>query len=228
MPDQSRPQLTAEPRVRVRKKSEIRYLRRMGQIPALVYGHGDPETIKVSARSVAEYLRHHTSGGILDLNLTERTTPVLIREIDRDPVSGQIIHLGFQRVDMRERLKTTVPLEFIGEESLIQDQLVLQRQMAELEVHARADQLPEVIVVDVSGVEAGQSIRIEDLQLPEGIEPTKDPSQLVASVTHPSVPADVEAALEAEEAARVATVEAHAGEAAEEEEEEEVTEAAAT
>lgn len=226
MPDQSRPQLVVEPRVRVRKKSEIRHLRRMGQIPALVYGHGDPEAIKVSARSVSEYLRHHTSGGILDLSLTDQMTPVLIREIDRDPVSGQIIHLGFQRVDMQERLKTTIPLEFIGEESLIQDQLVLQRQMSELEVHARADQLPEAIVVDVSGVAAGHSLRIEDLQLPEGIEPTKDPSQLVVSVTHPSVPSDVGAALEAEEAARVALVEAHAGEAAEEEEE--VGEAAAT
>lgn len=220
MADQSRPQLAAEPRVRG-KKSEIRQLRQSGRIPALVYGHGDPRTIKLQARTVAEYLRHHAAGGILELTLLGETTPVLIREIDRDPVSGHIIHLGFQRVDLRERLRASLPLEFIGEEALSQDHLVLQRQMSEFEVHARADLLPESIQVDVSGMTAGTIIRIADLQLPPGIEPTKDASVPVASITLATVPADVEAALEAEEAARAAIVAAHAAEIEEEEELEE-------
>lgn len=217
MADQSRPQLAAEPRVQG-KKSEVRQLRLSGQIPGLVYGHGDPRTIKLNARTVADYLRHHAAGGILELKLLGDTTPVLIREIDRDPISGHIIHLGFQRVDLRERLKASIPLEFIGEDSLVIDQLVMQRQMSEIEVHGRADRLPESIQVDVTGMTAGTTIRIADLQLPAGIEPTKDAAQPVASITMPSVPADVEAALEAEEAARAAIVASHGTELEDEEE----------
>lgn len=217
MADQSRPQLAAEPRV-LGRKSETRQLRRSGQIPALVYGHGDPRTIKLNARTVAEYLRQHAAGGILELQLLGDTNPVLIREIDRDPLSGHIIHLGFQRVDLRERLKASIPLEFTGEDSLVVDHLVLQRQMSEIEVHGRADLLPESIHVDVTGLPAGTTVRISDLNLPPGIEVTKDASLPVASITIPSVPADVEAALDAEEAVRAAIVAAHGTELEDEEE----------
>lgn len=206
----------------MRKKSELRNLRRSGQIPAVLFGHGDPEPIKVQARALNEFLRHHTVGGIVDLALgSTGTMPALIRELDRDPLTGQVTHLGFQRVDLNETIKATVPLVFVGEEALIKNDLVFQRQTSEIEVHARADALPEAITIDVSTMKAGQSIRIGDLQLPDGVEPTADADLPVASVTLPSIPSEVGAALDAEIAAHAAQAAAHATEAEEAEESEE-------
>lgn len=206
----TRPRIPAEHRSRVRKKSELKYLRRTGQIPAVIYGHGEPETIKVQSKALTDFLRHHAASGVVDLALgTAGATPALIRELDRDPITGRITHLGFQRVDLTETIKATIPLVFVGEEELIKNDLVLQRQTAEIEVHARADALPDSLTIDVSHAEAGHSIRIADLDLPDGVEPTADGELPVATITLPSVSADVEAALDAEEVAHAEIAAAH-------------------
>jgi large subunit ribosomal protein L25 len=209
MANHKRPTLAAEPRERGVKKSELKHLRRSGQVPALIYGHGDPQTIQVPTRALREYLHHHAPGGLLDVALEGRATPALIREVERDPVTGDVIHLGFQRINMQETLRVMVPLVFHGEEELISRGLVFQRQADEIEVHGRADQLPETIVIDVATASAGDSIRVGDLPLPEGIEATKDHDLPVATITEPSIPADVEAALDAEEAAHADIVASH-------------------
>jgi large subunit ribosomal protein L25 len=224
-----RPLLTAEPREGVRRKSEVKALRRSGQIPASVFGHGDAVPIQLLARDVKDFLRHHAQGGLLDLSLEGTSTPVLIREIDRHPITGEVMTLGLQRVDMKETLKTSVTIQFTGEDELISNGLILQRQMDSVEVHGRADLLPEAIVVDISHLGAGDNVRIGDLPLPEGVEATKDADLPVATISLPSVPADVEAALEAEEAAHEAEKAAHATETeADEEEAEDTEDAAAT
>jgi large subunit ribosomal protein L25 len=204
MPTKTRPRLTAEPRTGVRKKSALRHIRKAGLIPALVYGHGEPQAIQLDAKMVQDYLSHHAPGAILDLHLSGSPTPVLIRELDRHPVNSHLVHLGFQRVDLQEIVRAAVPIVIHGEDVLIENNLVFERQMDELEVHARAELLPESIVVDVAGMEAGQSLRIADLPLPQGVEASKDPDAMVARVTLPTVDAAVAAALDAEEAAHEA------------------------
>jgi large subunit ribosomal protein L25 len=214
MAKHARPTLTAEPRERSRRKSEVKNLRLNGQIPGSVFGHGEPENVKLSTKEVHEFLRHHHIGGILDLVLKGKPVPVLLREIDRHPLTGHVITVGLQRVNMQETLRTTVSIEFLGEDELIAEGLVFQRQMDALEVHGRADALPESIVVHLESFKAGDSIRVADLKLPEGVETTRDPELAVAIISLPSVPADVEAALDAEEAEHEAEKEAHATEAA--------------
>jgi large subunit ribosomal protein L25 len=214
MASQKRPTLTAEPRERGRK-SHLHSLRRDGIVPGSVFGHGDPELIQVPARSLKDYLRHHPPGGLLDVEVNGKRSTALIRELERDPLSGEVITLGLQRVNLRETIKASVPLQFVGEEALIANHLVFARQMSELEVSARADRLPEAIVIDVSEREAGDTIRIGDLQLPEGVEPTKDADLPVATVAHPKVDAETAAALDAEEAEHEAMKAEHEVEAAE-------------
>jgi large subunit ribosomal protein L25 len=158
----------------------------------------------------------------MDLDLGDQGTTALIREVERDPITGAVIHLGFQRVDLRENIRSAIPLVFHGEEALIANGLVFERQLAELEVHGRADQLPEAIMVEVGEAEAGHMFRVADLQIPEGIEVTRDPETVIARVSEPKVSADVAAALDAEEAAHAAAVEEREEEAAAE-----ATEAAA-
>lgn len=218
MATQSRPQLNAEPRARSGKKSELRMMRHNGLIPASLFGHGEPENIRVDAKELKDYLRHHTSGGMLDLVIDGRPLPALIRELERNPLTGEVITLGFQRVDLRETIKASLPVLILGEEELIREGLVLTRTMDHVDVHCRADALPEGIPVDVSHCQAGDTIRIGDLNLPEGVEAHKDADLPVLSISGATVPADVAAALDAEEAAHEAERAAHATEEEEEEE----------
>ena len=213
MATQTRPQLHAQPRDKTGRKSDLRNLRRNGAIPASLFGHGDPECIQVSARELGDYLRHHTSGAMLELVIGKKKTPALIRELDRNPISGDIITLGFQRIDLRETIKASVPILITGEEALLEEKLVLARSMDQLEVHCRGDALPEGITVDVSQCVAGTTIRIGDLQLPPGVETTKDPELPVLTVNEPHVSAEVAAALDAEEAEHEAEKAAHIEEA---------------
>lgn len=219
MPTQTRPRIPAEPRPQSARKSELKSIRSSGQVPAVLYGHGEPQMIKVPARALGEFLRHHTTSGMVELALEDRATPVLLREIERNPVSGEIIHLDFQRVDLAETIKATVPIAFHGAETLTQNGLVLQPQMTEIEVHSRADALPEVLIVDVSHARAGHPLHVSDLQFPAGVTTTLDAAVTIAAVTAPSIPADVAAALDAEEVAHAELVASH-GTAGDEEAEE--------
>ncbi|HEU4753346.1 MAG TPA: 50S ribosomal protein L25 [Armatimonadota bacterium] len=216
MPTQSRPRITAEPRPPARRKSDVRQVRRSGMVPGSLFGHGEPETIQVSARALRDYLRHHAAGALLDLEINGRVAPALLRELERHPVTGEPIALGLQRVDLREKIHATVPIEFVGEEEVIKNGLVLQRQVTELDVQGQADRLPEAITVDVTSAAAGDVVRVGDLTLPDGVEATKDADLPVATISAPKVDADTAAALDAEEAAHAAQQAAHAAEAEEE------------
>jgi large subunit ribosomal protein L25 len=201
MPTKTHSRLTAQPRTQEHRKSELRALRRSGMVPASLYGHGDTQSIQVSEKTLQEYLRRHSPGAILDLEIEGAASPALIREVERDPITGRVIHVGLQRVDLRENIRSTVTLVFTGDEALISDGLVPQHQITELEVHGEADLIPESITVDLAGHEAGHTVRIADLQLPAGVHATKDGNLPVATITAPSVPADVAAALDLEAAA---------------------------
>jgi large subunit ribosomal protein L25 len=212
----ARPQLKAESRYPGRK-SDLRSMRQAGLIPGSLFGHGEPESIRIREHDLREHLRHHAMGGIVDVVVDGRTTPALLREMDKNPITGEVITLGFQRVDMQETIKASLPIMVTGDEGLIKQGLVLTRALDHLDVHGRADALPEAISVDVSGCGAGQTIRIGDLPLPNGVEASKDADLPVLTVSTPTIDAAVAAALDAEEAAHEAERAAHGTEEEEEE-----------
>jgi len=218
----SRPRLAAQMRTSVRQKSALRQLRKQGMVPATLFAHGDPQQIQIPARALWDHLRHHSHSGVLDLELEGRVTPTLIRELERDPITGQVIHLGLQRVDLGEVVHATIPVTFVGEEHLVKEGLVLERQITEVDVTGRADQLPETLEIDVTLHNAGSIIHASDLHVPEGMQLGKTSGEtVVARVTGASVPADLAAELDAQDAAHAQTAAAHAEEVEEEEEEEE-------
>ena len=217
MATQTRPRISIQNRDAAHRKSALRDLRHRGLIPGSLFGHGDPQSIQVSARAVHDFLKDHTPGALMDLDLGGKDTTAVIRSLDRDPVTGQVIHLGLQRVNLSETIHSAVPVVFQGEEELIADKLVLERQMTEVDVQGRADKIPEAITVDLAGAQPGMLIHVSDLKLPNGITATKAGDTIVARVTRPTVSADVSAALDAEDAAHEALVASHGTEEAEEE-----------
>lgn len=216
MATQTRSKITVQPRETAQRKSVLRELRQRGLVPGSLFGHGEPQSIQVSARALHDFLREHSAGALMDLDLGGQGSTAVIRSLERDPLTGHVIHLGLQRVDLAETIHAAVPVVFDGEEELIKEHLVLERQLDQIDVHGRADQIPESIHINLAGRQAGDLIHISDLQLGDGISATKDGTTIVARVSSPTVAPDVEAALQAEEAAHDALVASHGTEEGEE------------
>ena len=165
-------------------KSKLKQLRASGVIPGSLYGPGaDPVSIQVKASVIVDYLGAHGSGALMDLNLDGLTTPVVLREVDRGTVKGDCIHVSFQRVALGDEYFATIPLYFEGIDNLVLEGLVLQTLQQSLELHGRADLLPERLTVDVSSGAVGDVILAGSIPLPEGVVLTRDAGIAIAIVS---------------------------------------------
>jgi len=205
-------ELQAEPRDVFGK--HVRRLRRQGLVPANIYGHGDSRPIQAPARALEHMLVHGGRTGIVTIAVDGGSETALLKEIQRDPRSGQILHIAFQAVSLEEEVISTVPVRFVGE-SVAVTKLggVMSHPRTELRLAARAGDLPESIEVDVSAiVDLHDAIHISDLPESSTYKYLDPPEEVLAMVQPPKVEAE---AAEAEaEAAAEGAAEAEAAGAA--------------
>lgn len=186
-------------------KGGARALRRAGKVPGVVYGDGrDPATIAISTHFLEREL---AKGGfqnrLYELDLGDRKQRVLPREIQLHPVTDRPLHVDFLRLGADASITVMVPVNFINEEQCegLRQGGILNVVRYEIEMRCRADAIPESIVVDLSGMEMGDSIHIGAVTLPEGAVPTiSDRDFTIATIAVPSVVVEEEAA-EGEEVA---------------------------
>lgn len=186
-------------------KSAARRLRAGGGVPAVYYGRGEnPIPLTVDAKDIDTLL--HAGGGsnvIVDLQVegdaaTERKA--LIREIQRDPVAGNIVHLDFQRISLTEKITVEVPIELVGVPTGVKDGGgILEHLLREVEVECLPTDIPATITVDVSALAIGDSLHVSDLSA-MGVEILTDAQRTIVTVVPPTVleevkPAEAEAAV---------------------------------
>jgi len=199
-------ELQAEPRDVFGK--HVRRLRRQGIVPANIYGHGDARPIQAPARALEHMLVHGGRTGIVTIAFDGGSETALLKEIQRDPRSAQILHIAFQAVSLEEQVISTVPVRFVGE-SVAVTKLggVMTHPRTELRLAARARDLPESIEVDVSTItELHGAIHISDLPESGTYQYLDPPEEVLAMVQPPKVEVEeeeaaAEAAAEAEGAA---------------------------
>jgi large subunit ribosomal protein L25 len=156
-----------------------RRLRASGSIPAVVYGGGET-TVSLSVDAKA--FRAAVSGeqglnSLITLDAEGKTYLVMAREIQRHPVRGTVSHVDFQVVDPNKPVVTEVPLHLVGDAVEIRHaDWEVDQQMFNLEVRARPDQIPTHIDIEISALKVGDSIHIEHIVLPKGVEAVGDPS----------------------------------------------------
>ncbi len=168
---------------------KVAKLRREGLIPAVMYSKGKEGT----ALSVDKKLFDHVyklSGGstILTLEIEgDKDRNVLIKEVDRNPVTDNVVHADFYQVKMTEKITATVPLRFIGDSKAVMDlsgSLITNK--SEVEVECLPADLPHEIEVDISLLEDFESVlHISDIKLPPGVEVKDDPEETLAFVEAP-------------------------------------------
>ena len=209
--------MTAEPRMAL-GKGGARATRRAGRIPGVIYGRGhDPVVVSVDGREFAmEYERAGFFSRLYELDVGREKMRVLPREVQVHPVSDAPLHIDFLRLTADTRIDVEVVVHFANEEEApgLRRGGVLNIVRHGVELNCRADSIPESIVIDLSGLEIGDSVHISGVSLPEGVRPTiTDRDFTIATIAAPTVIRE-EAAAEEEIAAIEEGVEAAPGEEA--------------
>ncbi len=193
-------QLSAEPRAGT-GRGAARAARRQGRVPAGVYGGGGlSQAISLNTREFGVALgRQGFFATLFELDVGGEKQRVLCREVQFHPVKDNPMHADFLRVSATTRINVDVPVRFINEEECpgLKEGGVLNVVRHVIELSCRADSIPPVILIDLTGREMGTSIHISEVSLPDGVQPTiGDRDFTIATVAAPTVQA-----VEEEEAA---------------------------
>jgi len=179
-----------------------RRLRNAGQTPGIIYGGAAaPELIALDGNALFHALKKEAfHGSILDLEMDGKTQKVLLRDFQMHAYKQLVLHADFQRVDASQPIHTKVTLHFVNAEVSPAVKLsgaIVSHVLNELEVSCLPGQLPEFITVDLSTLEAGQSVHVSQLNLPEGVTVVAHgQDQTVATSSIPRGAATAEAAAE--------------------------------
>jgi len=162
-------------------------LRRAGKVPAVVYGlDADPMSVSVTGLELERIL--HGAGGantLITLDLGGDDTLALVRQIQRHPTRGDLVHVDFVRVRRDIAVSAEVPLNPEGDAPGLKEGGLLDQGLFMVTVEAMPGRIPTEITIDVSSLDLGDQLHISDLVVPEGVTLQHDPDELVVQVTIP-------------------------------------------
>jgi len=170
-------------------KGPARASRRDGNIPGVVYGHGQPAVaVTVNQKEFINAIRHVEGGNmIVSLKLANGEKTALVREVQLDPISHDIIHLDFQEVSLTETVRVQVAVHLTGLAIGVKDGGgILEHILRQVEVRCLPTAIPASIDVDVSALNIGDSIHVRDLSVPD-VEILTDADSTIATVVPPTV-----------------------------------------
>ena len=166
--------LTAELREDVGKGASRR-LRRLGnKVPAIIYGaEAEPQNLSLAVNELTKAMEQEAFySQIMDVVVRGEAQAAVVRDLQRSPASGKVLHVDFMRISENKAINVNVPLHFINEEQCVGVRIGggnIAHNLTEVEVSALPSNLPEYLEVDMTEVEAGTSIHLSDLILPEGV-----------------------------------------------------------
>ncbi len=187
-------ELKAEPRTATGKGAN-RKLRATGRVPAVVYGHGEQtRSVSVDAHALSRLMAEvHVESTIIDLDVSgEAPVRTLVREIQSHPYRGDVLHIDFYQIHAGEAITLSVPLRFVGAAPGVKAGGMLSHAIDEVEVRCLPDAIPDFLEVDISALDIGDSVHVDAIPLPEGVELLEDAERTVCSVLPPTVVAEAE------------------------------------
>ncbi|MBN1341180.1 MAG: 50S ribosomal protein L25 [Phycisphaerae bacterium] len=177
---------------------DARRLRKQGQLPAIVYGHGEaPEMIALPYHEVEVALEHGTH--LLKLDFGGKQDQYLIKDVQYDYLGTTPIHMDLARVGIHEVVEVSIPIELRGTPVGISDGGLLDQVMVDLEVRCLVTAIPESVRPNVAALGLGQSLHVRDLKLPDGVEAVNDGDDVVAVVRALAAAAEAPEEAEGEE-----------------------------
>jgi len=175
-------ELKVSPREKL-TKGGLNKARRSGKIPAQLYGKEiAPMSMFLDGQEFANVARHITESMIIDLNLDGKKYPALMKEIQKETLSGKILHIDFNLVERGQKLHVKVPLHLVGIAKGVREGGILEHAIHDIEVECEPDALPEKIEVDISGLEANHALHLRDIPIPHGVKLLTNPETVIAII----------------------------------------------
>ena len=158
--------------------------RRDGVIPGVVYGGGDdPISLQVDETSLRKAMTAQSA--LIDLKLDGGSQPVIVKDHQRHPVTGKVTHVDLLRVRLDVKVQAQVGVELVGVEASpgIRFGGILEQITREVTIEALPNEIPELVTADASSLEIGDTLFVESIEAPEGVEVISDPTAVVATVS---------------------------------------------
>lgn len=166
-----------------------RRLRREGKVPGTLYGVGaQPASFQVDARILRNTLAH--AHAVIEVSLDGGDkVPVMVKDVQRHPVRSDTLHVDLLRVDLTQKIQTTVPLTLTGTDVApgVKEGGVLMQETIQLTVEALPNDVPDAIEHDVSGLEMANNVTVADIPAPAGLALLDDPELVVATIAPPTL-----------------------------------------
>jgi large subunit ribosomal protein L25 len=179
-------------------KGAARGIRRAGHLPGVLYGRkNEAISIQIEERGFRNFLQNYGENAFINLEIADHGTEnVMVKDIQRDPVSNQLLHTDLLRIAMDEPITSAVTLTLVGSAPGIQEGGIIEFPHRQLAVYCLPTLLPEELEVDISELEIDDRLSVEDLSLPEGVEILDDPNTRIVAVVPPRIEEEPEEEVE--------------------------------
>lgn len=165
-------------------KGPANRLRSRGRVPGIIYGQGSVNTpVEIDSKELGRLLRHYGESYLVGLDLGQGIKMVLIKEVQKDPVTRQVLHVDFLETKSDQKVKTVVPVILVGRDSVEKEGTILQHQLRELEIECFPHNIPRNLRVDVTNMNIGEAMTVGDVEMGAEIGILNDGNEVIASLT---------------------------------------------
>ena len=178
-------------------KGAAKRLRREGKLPAVVYGHKTaPIALTIDSKQLLKLIvegksEHKLFGLSIEGNGTPVEKTVMIKELQIDPLKRNFLHVDFFEVAMDEEITLSLVIKLVGDAPGVEMGGMLQQVRREIEIKCLPSQIPDTVEIDVSALNIGDSVHLNDIQLPEGVKVLDDADLTIVTVLAPTVEKEV-------------------------------------
>lgn len=168
-------------------RSDLKTLRKIGKVPAIVYGYGTKNTsVKVDEVEFIKVIREVGRNGVIELGVGSKTIKVMVSDYQFDPLKNQITHIDFLAINMSEERTVEVPVQLTGEAVGAKEGGVVEQPLFDLEVTATPDNIPESIEIDISELDVNDSYSVADIKVSGDFTIENHPEESVVTVVPPT------------------------------------------
>ena len=174
-------------------KGSARKLRSVGRLPVILYGpETSPIMLSLDYKQLQKILRGKSAENIIfdlkvDSNGKNQSRRVMIKEIQKDPVTRDFLHVDFYEISMEKELEVDIPVYLVNTPIGVSEGGILEHIRRELKISCMPKNLVDKIEIDVSGLAIGQSLHLEDIDLPPGLKSIEDGDLTIATIVAPSI-----------------------------------------
>ncbi len=162
------------------KKSRIK-----GYVPGIIYGKDfNSIMFEVENLELNSFINKNGEHGTIGINVEGKDINTLIKEVQRDPVNMNIIHLDLEALEANMKVTTEVPIHFSGENKIKSQGGIIQKEKTNIKVECNADAIPKYVEIDLSVLNRGETFRVGDIELAKEISIIDDMRSVIASITH--------------------------------------------